>query len=282
MIRAAIDADTELVRELRDAFAAEVPDLPWREDDDDGAQADLVLLSDEDGIAAVSFAAGHWFVDVLYVRPAARGQGIGRALLREVSSRAAAAGIEILELEVLESNDAARRLYDRLGFSTVERILAAPTGTAAQETGANLGAVYVQTDDLEAVERDVAKFLPRLGRGESEAAKSNDSWVRVRADVADDDPAKLKALAKELSYATGVVVALGIEAGAVVRYSLFDRGAIVDEYLSVPEFHGPLPPGDVIALGANPTVVARTAATPSELPPAADLLAEIANVLGVV
>jgi hypothetical protein len=92
------------------------------------------------------------------------------------------------------------------------------------------------------------------------------------------------------------VVALGIEAGAVVRYSLFDRGAIVDEYLSVPEFHGPLPPGDVIALGANPTVVARltgadpqrvrevarTAATPSELPPAADLLAEIANVLGVV
>jgi hypothetical protein len=28
----------------------------------------------------------------------------------------------------------------------------------------------------------------------------------------------------------------------VVRYDLFDRGADVDEYLSVPEYFGPLPP----------------------------------------
>ncbi len=38
---------------------------------------------------------------------------------------------------------------------------------------------------------------------------------------------------------------------------LFERGRIVDEYLSVPEFYGPLPPGDVVGLAANPTVVAR-------------------------
>jgi hypothetical protein len=70
---------------------------------------------------------------------------------------------------------------------------------------------------------------------------------------------------------------------------------MVDEYASVPEFHGELPPGDVIALGANPTVVARltnadparvravarTAASQEELPPADDLYRQIADVFGV-
>jgi hypothetical protein len=76
---------------------------------------------------------------------------------------------------------------------------------------------------------------------------------------------------------------------------LFERGRIVDEYLSVPEFYGPLPPGDVIGLAANPTVVsrltgarpdavrriARTAPSPADLPPARELLGELANTIGV-
>jgi len=91
------------------------------------------------------------------------------------------------------------------------------------------------------------------------------------------------------------VLTLGIEEGVVVRYVLWDRGGIADEYASVPEHYGPLPPGDVIALAANPTVaqrltgadparvraVARTAATPGELPPPDELLAQLAEVLGV-
>ena len=65
-------------------------------------------------------------------------------------------------------------------------------------------------------------------------------------------------LGQELSYRTGgVVLTLGIEGGALVRYALLDRGSVADEYASLPEYHGPLPPGDVIALGANPTVVHR-------------------------
>jgi hypothetical protein len=76
---------------------------------------------------------------------------------------------------------------------------------------------------------------------------------------------------------------------------LFERGSIVDEYLSVPEFYGPLPPGDVVGLAANPTVVARltgaepgevrriaqTAPAPADLPPARDLLASLAAVLRI-
>jgi hypothetical protein len=115
-------------------------------------------------------------------------------------------------------------------------------------------------------------------------------WVRV--DAASE---RLRDLARELSFTTGVALSLGVEDGAVVRYVLFDRGSMVDEYASVPEYRGELPPGDVIALGANPTVVARltgadpqrvravarTAKSPSELPPAEDLYRQIADVLGV-
>ena len=121
-------------------------------------------------------------------------------------------------------------------------------------------------------------------------------WVRVRSDETDAEPERLKALAKELSYTSGgVVVSLGVQRGVVVRYDLFDRGADVDEYLSVPEYYGPLPPGDVYALGANATVVARltgadprrvrevarTAASPDDLPPAQELYEQLAAVLGV-
>jgi hypothetical protein len=74
-----------------------------------------------------------------------------------------------------------------------------------------------------------------------------------------------------------------------------ERGRVVDEYLSVPEYYGSLPPGEVIALGANPRLMARltgaepenvrsaapTARGPSELPPAPDLLEELARVFGV-
>jgi hypothetical protein len=107
----------------------------------------------------------------------------------------------------------------------------------------------------------------------------------------------LQRLAKELSYVSGgVVLAIGVEDGAVVRYTLYDRGGAVDEYASLPEYSGPLPPGDVVALGANPTVVSRltgadparvreivrSASSPADLPPALELLAQIAALMGVV
>jgi hypothetical protein len=92
-----------------------------------------------------------------------------------------------------------------------------------------------------------------------------------------------------------VVLLLGVEEEQVVRFVLLERGRLMDEYLSVPEYHGELPPGDVISLAANPTVVARltgadpaqvrsvirTADRPEDLSPAPQLVAEIAEVLGV-
>jgi GNAT superfamily N-acetyltransferase len=283
VIREATDDDKPLIEALWREFEAEVPDLPWRDDDEDPGASDLVLLEGEDGIAAITRHARYWFLDLLYVRRDARDTGVGRALLEEATRRAAEAGVEAIELEVFESNDGARRLYDRLGFRTVDRTLALSVARAAD--GPTYGAVHVQDDDVDKVRRNAQKVL----RTEP-PVKLGSGWVRV-----DADPDKLRTLARELSFTSGVAVAVLVDSGAVVRYVLFDRGSVVDEYASVPEFHGPLPPGDVVALGANATVVARltgadpqrvrqvarTASSPSELPPADELYRQICELLGV-
>jgi ribosomal protein S18 acetylase RimI-like enzyme len=52
----------------------------------------------------------------LAVLPAARGAGVGRALLEAVAARARALGCCKVTLEVREDNANARRLYERVGF----------------------------------------------------------------------------------------------------------------------------------------------------------------------
>jgi len=304
VIRPATADDLQLVRQLWSAFNEEIPDESWREDDlpDDLAwleqaiRDDVVLLAGEDGLAVARRKGDKMgFLEVVYVRPEARRNGLASQLVREVVTRLRDAGAEVLELEVLASNAEARAIYERWGLRPVELTLAAPLAQLEQRLapseGPTFGFVHVQTDDVEKVRRDAAKVLrlePDVDVGSG--------WVRVRSDATDAEPERLKALAKELSYTSGgVVVSLGVQRGVVVRYDLFDRGADVDEYLSVPEYYGPLPPGDVYALGANATVVARltgadprrvrevarTAASPDDLPPAQELYEQLAAVLGV-
>ncbi len=304
MIRQATADDLPLVRDLWDEFGSEIQDAPWRDtdhDDDLGriekALADGgVLLADEDGIAVVSTIGSKTAeLDFLHVRPNARGKGLAAELMREAVDLVRERGLEMLELHVLASNTDARAVYERWGFEPVELVVAAPVAELEQRLapadGPTFGFVHVQTDEVEKVKRDAVKVLRLEPDVEVEG-----NWVRMRSDATDADPESLKALAKELSYTTGgVTLSLGIQRGAVVRYDLFDRGADVDEYLSVPEYYGPLPPGDAYSLGANATVVgrltgadphrvrevARTAASPGELPPAQELYEQIATVMGV-
>ena len=146
---------------------------------------------------------------------------------------------------------------------------------------------------MSAVERAVRQFVPRLPGGSrgSLVAPPRNGWIAVYDDVCDRNPDMLRRLARELSDRMGsVTLLLGVERDELLRMILFERGRIVDEYLSVPEFYGPLPPGDVVGLAANPRVVSRltgadpesvrriavTASTPAELAPARELLAELA------
>jgi hypothetical protein len=203
---------------------------------------------------------------------------------------------------VVETSHEAGDAWIRAGFTEEARILAAPVDlidrllAGAREP--SFGAVHVQTDDLEAVARAVRQFVPRLPGGSkgSVVAPPRNGWIAVYDELCDREPEMLRRLGRELSDRMGaVVLVLGVEEGAVVRFVFLERGRVMDEYLSVPEYHGPLPPGDVIGLGANPTVVARltgaeparvrevarTAKSPRELPPAPELIERIASVLGV-
>jgi ribosomal protein S18 acetylase RimI-like enzyme len=304
VIRPATADDLQLVRELWQEFNTEIPDEPWREDDlaedldwlEQAIGDEIVLLADEDGLAVARRRGERLgFLEVVYVRPGARRAGLAAQLVREVAKLLRERGAEMLELEVLASNAEARAIYDRWGLKPVELTLGAPLTQLEQRLapadGPTFGFVHVQTDDVEKVKRDAVKVLRLEPDVEVEG-----NWVRVRSDTTDADPDRLKSLAKELSYTTGgVTLSLGVQRGTVVRYDLFDRGADVDEYLSIPEYFGPLPPGDAYALGANATVVgrltgadprrvrevARTAASPGELPPAQELYEQIATVMGV-
>jgi GNAT superfamily N-acetyltransferase len=63
------------------------------------------------------------FIDDLYVRPAARGQGAGAGLLTAAREAAAAWGVRALHVEVGPDNQVARRLYARAGYTDSGHLL---------------------------------------------------------------------------------------------------------------------------------------------------------------
>jgi ribosomal protein S18 acetylase RimI-like enzyme len=309
IVREATSADDATLAALQEELFAERWDRPWPPPEITPAMwaGKLVLLAEEDG-EALGFAFGEIqpntfsHVNIVYVRPERRRQGITKALLAEFAARAREGGAEHLSLDVATKNEVGQKVWHRLGFSEWARRLTVPLETlesrlAGGEQGEWYASVHVQTDDFDAVQAAVAKYLPRFGASsEARVAQPRNGWVAVYHELLDHDRKVRERLASELSNATAAVVcALALEDGAVVRYALFERGSIVDEYQSLPEYHGPLPPGDVVALGANPTVVARltgaeparvravarTASSPDELPPAPELLELLAEVLGL-
>ena len=75
------------------------------------------------GVVQLRFRYGIWraggdcLLEDLFVDAAARGAGLGRALLEATLDRARARGCRRIELDVNESNDPAVRLYGSFGFS---------------------------------------------------------------------------------------------------------------------------------------------------------------------
>ena len=90
----------------------------------DGGDTVVLLAGDApDGLAVLRFRAAIWsaglecYLAELYVTPARRGQGLGRALMVAALSEARSRGTDTMNIEVDEPDLVARRLYESLGFS---------------------------------------------------------------------------------------------------------------------------------------------------------------------
>jgi ribosomal protein S18 acetylase RimI-like enzyme len=85
----------------------------------------LVLLAGDgpDGLAVLRFRAAIWsaglecYLAELYVTPAMRGQGLGRALMEAALREARVRGADTMDIGVDEPDLAARHLYESLGFT---------------------------------------------------------------------------------------------------------------------------------------------------------------------
>jgi ribosomal-protein-alanine N-acetyltransferase len=98
-------------REYDALFAAEAP-----------PRIALVATSEEDAGCVIGFviarcATAEWEIENLVVAPEKRNRGVGIKIIRELLLLAQSEGATSVLLEVRESNLAARRLYEKLGFS---------------------------------------------------------------------------------------------------------------------------------------------------------------------
>jgi ribosomal protein S18 acetylase RimI-like enzyme len=314
-VRPATEADLETLKELWLAFDREHPS-PEYEDVDEAVELSeveeyvrehLALLAENGGVAAGFVlarmrGARHGWISDLYVGPDFRRAGAAARLVREAASALRLKGADVIELDVRPWNEEALAVYERWGFQQSKLTLAVKADDLESRLSQEApppshGLVFCQTDDETRVTKAVRAYVPRLGRSaRTDVHPPVRGWIAVDDELCSGDPALLRRLAKELSYRTGgVVLTIGVEEEAVVRYILFDKGSIADEYCSLPEYHGTLPPGDVVALNANPTVahrltgadpervrtVAQTASSAADLPPVEELYADLADVLGV-
>ena len=112
----------------RRSFALPWSEASFRSDLTTNAAAHLIVaeLAAGNGSRIVGYA-GYWLVvdeahlSTLAVDQEMRRQGIAEQIMRGAMRHAARSGAEMMTLEVRVSNEAARRLYEKLGFLVVGR-----------------------------------------------------------------------------------------------------------------------------------------------------------------
>jgi ribosomal protein S18 acetylase RimI-like enzyme len=134
-VREATDADADAVGRLLHEFNREF-DEPSPEPRElaarirelmaDGDTVVLVAGAEPAGVAVLRLRKAIWsralecYLAELYVVPARRGQGIGRALMEAAIELARSRGADYMDLGTASTDVAARRLYESLGFDNHE------------------------------------------------------------------------------------------------------------------------------------------------------------------
>jgi GNAT superfamily N-acetyltransferase len=93
----------------------------------------LAEVPEPAGVSGVYTAEGVADLVSMWVRPSARGRGVGEALIEAATEWAKARGYDTLYLWVTESNSPARRLYERCGFAPTGERQPLPSDTALSE-----------------------------------------------------------------------------------------------------------------------------------------------------
>ena len=125
MIHAARADDAERVRDLFREYAAGLGvDLSFQDFDAELADPfgvyEAILLADDGCVALRRIDEVDCELKRLFVCPAARGTGLGRALAVAAISQARSRGFRRLRLDTLPTMTAARALYGELGFRETE------------------------------------------------------------------------------------------------------------------------------------------------------------------
>lgn len=125
------DAIGRLLHDFNAEFEEPAPEPAWiaaRVRELSGDDVAVLLAGDgPDGLALLRFRPSLWsagpecYLAELYVVPARRGNGLGRALLDAAVALAVERGADRIELGTSEDDHAARALYESSGFTNREK-----------------------------------------------------------------------------------------------------------------------------------------------------------------
>jgi ribosomal protein S18 acetylase RimI-like enzyme len=123
-VREATRADVPAVRELFQEYGDSLGfDLSFQDFDRELADPlgvyELVLLAPGGCVALRELDDGVCEMKRLYVRPEARGSGLGRRLAEAVIERARERGYERMRLDTVPGMETAQALYESLGFREI-------------------------------------------------------------------------------------------------------------------------------------------------------------------
>jgi len=128
-LRPATNADFEFLYQLHRDTMKEYIETTWGWEENwqrdyfqakwEPAKRQIIQVDGQDaGVLVIENRDGTHYLGLIEILPAFQGQGVGTAVIQEFLASAKAQNLPAI-LHVLKSNDPARKLYERLGFTII-------------------------------------------------------------------------------------------------------------------------------------------------------------------